>query len=152
MAQINNPKKKFNFGIQIPGMNEFLVQDVTLPDFELEEETHGDFNYDVKTAGRAKFSRLMTKKLSPADANDSLIWDYMRRIQDVYSTGGQLPSQYKTVIEVIHYSNDGVTILDRYRYEGAYPTKLNGIELSRVSSENTIEDIEWNVDRPDKVV
>jgi hypothetical protein len=152
MAQIQNPKKQFNFGILIPGMNEFLAQKVTLPDFEIEEVLHGDFNFDVKTGGRAKFGRLIMEKLSRADQNDSLIWNYLRSIQNVYTGGGMLPSMYKSTLEVYHYAPDGITVLDIYRYEGAWPCKLNGIELNRSQSENTIESIEWCVDQPDKVL
>lgn len=152
MAQIQNPKKRFNFTILIPGVSEFLVQKVTLPDFELEEVTHGDFNHDIKTAGRAMIGKLTMSKLSIATGSDSYVMNYLRQIQDVFSTGGDLPSNYKIGFDIIHYAPDGVTEIDRWIVEGAYPSKISGIELDRQSSENTVEEVEWSVDKFDKVV
>lgn len=150
MAIIENPRKQFNFTILAPALNPFLAQKVTLPDFETETVTHGDTNYDVKTAGRIKLGRLIIEKISPATGPNSWIWAWIFSTQDAFLGGGALPSVYKKTLEVQEFSVDGQTILDRHLYYGCYPCKVNGIELSRVDSANTIEHIEFEVDRPKK--
>ena len=148
MAKIQNPRKQFNFGIQIFGMNEFLCQEVDLPDFEIDVIPHGDTNYDVKTGGRAKVGTLNVKKIMSATAPDNFLWAWLTQVQNIQVGGGALPSLYKRNITVKEYSNDGVTILNIWQYFGVWPSKLNGLKLSRVGSENTIEDIEFQVDEP----
>ena len=148
MAMIENPRKEFNFSIFTPGLNPFLAQKVTLPDWEVDEVAHGDTNYDVKTGGRAKFGSLTIEKISVATAPDNWIWLWIRQIQDVFLGGGQLPSTYKRTIEIHEYSTDGITILNRHVLYGVWPKKINGKELNRMGSDNTLEKIEFAVDRP----
>lgn len=150
MAQIQNPRKIFNFGISIIGMNEFLCQEVDLPDSEVDVVPHGDTNYDVKTGGRRKIGMMMIKKLMSATAPDLFMWAWLDSIQSIQSGGGLLPSQYKRNITIREYSNDGITILNIWVYAGCFPSKINGLKLSRTGSENTIEDIEMCVDEPIK--
>ena len=152
MAQIQNPKKQFQFEVQIAGLNSFLCQEVTLPEIEIESVSHGDWNHDVKTGGRISFGNLSIKKISPADSPDSYVWDFLRIIQDAYTPGGALPSNYKIEIIITHYAPDGISPTDRYNLNGCWLTKLNGVELNRTSSENTMEEIEFSVDRMDKVL
>jgi hypothetical protein len=42
---------------------------------------------------------------------------------------------------------NGATVLQTRNYLGAWPCKINGIEFDRLSSENTIETIEFSVDQ-----
>jgi hypothetical protein len=148
MAQIANPRKQFNFSIFCPGLNPFLAQKVTTPDIEIEEVTHGDTNHDIKTGGRLKVGSLNVDKISPATASDSWVFDWMNTIQNALLGGGALPSIYKRQITIEEYSTDGITVLNTHDYEGAWPKKRNGIELSRTQSENTLQSIEFAVDIP----
>lgn len=150
MAHIANPRKNFNFTIRIPGMDEWLAQKVTIADVEIDQVEHGDANYDVKTGGRIKYGNIMVEKISTATGPDNFIWVWIRQVQNAKTGGGQLPSIYKRVIEVIEYSNDNITPVGIHTIEGVWPTKINGIELSRVTSENTIESIEFSADIQDK--
>lgn len=148
MAQINNPRKVFNFGIFIPGLNPFLAQKVTTPDVEIEEVAHGDTNYDVKTGGRLKVGSLMVEKISSATESDNWIFNWINTIQNARLGGGALPSIYKRTIVVEEYAPDGVTVLNTHTYEGCWPKKRNGVELSRTQSDNTLTSIEFAVDIP----
>lgn len=147
MANIENPKKQFNFQIFLPAMNPFLAQKVTLPDFSADVVEHGDFNYLVKTGGINKVGTLNIEKISSALFPDSQFFNWIQTIQNAMVGSGALPSSYKTTITVEHYAPDGFTVLDRYIMEGCWPSKLNGVELSRVDSGNTMESIEMQVDR-----
>lgn len=148
MAQIENPRKQFNFSIFVPGLNPFLAQKVTLPDVETEDVEHGDTNYLVKTAGILKVGKLKIDKISSATAPDSWVWQWINLTQNALLGGGALPIIYKRTIVVQEYSNDGITVLNTHTYQGAYVAKKNGIELSRKDSDNTLTSLEINVDIP----
>lgn len=145
-AKIQNPRKQFQFQVFIPGLNPFLAQEVDTPDQEFDAVEHGDVGYLVKTAGLKKVSMLKVNKIQQADSTDTFMQDWANQIFDTQLGGGDLPSNYKTTILVEQYSNDGVTVVQRYEYDGCWPQKLNGISLSRKGSENTIESIEFCID------
>lgn len=146
MAKINNPRKNFNFQVSIQGINPFLCQEVKLPDVDFDMVEHGDTNFDVKTAGRKKISQLTVEKIFPSDQTDNEIRNWSNQIQDTTTGGGALPSQYKRTVIVQQYAPDGVTVLDQWELDGAWPQKINGIAFNRRSSENTIQSIEFCVD------
>lgn len=146
MAKVPNPRKQFQFNIILPGLNPFLAQDVKLPDNEFDRAEHGDTNYDVKTAGKRKVGDLSVSKIMQAASIDSYFYAWADRIQNFLSGGGELPSQYKVSAIIEEYSNDGVTVICRHVLNGVWPMKINGVELSRKGSENTIQALEFSVD------
>lgn len=152
MPHVSDPKKHFNFTVRIAGLNEWLAQKVTTPDWEIDVVEHGDSNHIIKTGGLAKFGNLMIEKISPATISDRFIWDWINQVQNVLLGGGALPSIYKRTGEIIHFSTDNITPIDIWSYQGLWPCKINGIELARATSENTIESIEFCLDKPIKVL
>lgn len=146
MAQVNNPRKDFNFQITITGLNSFLAQEVKTPDVEFDIATHGDTNYEVKTAGIKKIGMLQINKIFPSDELDTFTRVWMQQIQNQATGGGQLPSQYKRSALVQQFAPDGVTVVDKWEYDGVWPQKANGLTFNRKSSENTIQSIEFCVD------
>lgn len=146
MAKINNPRKQFQFTILISGMNPFLAQEVKTPDEDFDTAMHGDTNFEVKTAGIRKIGDLTVNKISPVDAPDTTFRDWFNQIQDTELGGGDLPSNYKRIIEVIQYSNDGVTPVESWKYGGCWPKKKNGLDFNRKGSENTIQALEFSID------
>ena len=153
MAQINNPRKQFQFGIIFAdfGLDEFLVQKVTLPDQEAEVVEHGDINYDVKTPGRLKYSNLMLESIMTqnsqglyGDAN--VFQNWFEACQSFIGQGGQPSSLYKRTISVVEYGLDGTTILNTWTYIGCWPCKITGLSLDRMGSENTNNSVEICVD------
>lgn len=145
-AKVQNPRKQFQFRIIIPGMNPFLAQDVKLPDVEFDATEHGDTGYMVKTAGMKKVGMLSVTKICPADSLDTNMRIWGKQIMDTRLGGGAPPSLYKKPILVEELGNDGISVIERHTYSGCWPQKLNGKELSRKSSENTVESIEFCVD------
>jgi phage tail-like protein len=146
MAKVANPRKQFQFSIQIPGLYPLLVQKVTLPSPELDVVEHGDGNRKIKTAGLLSYDNLVVEKLSTANGPDNWIWDWIRQIQNEYTGGGVTPGIYKKVVQVFQHGNDGISIINSWTYEGVWPHKVNGIELNRLQSDNIIESIEFCVD------
>lgn len=147
MAHVANPRKQFQFTILIAGMNPFLCQKLSLPDTEVDVVEHGDSNYKVKTGGMKTYGTLKMDKLSSANAPDNYFWEWIMSVQNEFLGGGVLPQIYKREITVMQLGTDGQTIINEWTWEGAWPFKINGIELSRLSSENTIESIEFQIDR-----
>lgn len=151
MAQIANPKKAFNFGIIAAGLNSYAVQQANIPDVEIDQVEHGDTNYKVKTAGLVTYGNVTLTKLRPIGIGDNWVWPWIQSIQNVYTGSGQLPSIYKRDIDIVQYSYDNVTVTDRWELEGAWPQKVNNMNLDRATSENSMESIELSVDRMQKV-
>lgn len=151
MAKINNPKKQFNFNVIAPGLNPYAVQTVNIPDFEIEQVEHGDVNYAVKTPGRASFGNITLEKLRPLDFSDNWIWQWIEDTQNTYTGGGGVPDRIKRNLTIVQLANDNVTVTDQWEVEGAWPTRVNGLNLSRVTSDNSMETIELSVDRVRKV-
>lgn len=147
MAQVSNPHKKFQFSIFLFGMNPFLAQKVTLADREIEQVSHGEGNHTIKTAGMITLGNLMVEKLFGASVPDKLIWGWIHLVQDEFTGGGTIPEVYKKAIQIQQLATNGLTVLRTWNYIGAWPCKINGIELDRLSSDNTIESIEFSVDK-----
>lgn len=149
MAQIENPRKQFQFTVIVAGLNPFLCQEVKSPDTEFDTAEHGDAGFLVKTAGIKKFGKLTISKICPADDVDTFFYDWQKDILSTNQGGGLLPSEYKQSIMIEEYSSDGVTVLERKTYEGCWPDKVNGKDFNRKGSENTIQMIEFNLDQGD---
>ena len=147
MPQVSNPHKRFQFSIFLWTMNPFYAQKVTLPDREIEAVPHGEGNHDVKTGGKITLGNLIVEKIMTASIPDKILWSWIRLVQDEFTGGGIVPDFYKKSIQVQHLANNGATVLQTYNYIGCWPTKINGIELDRMSSENTIQSIEISVDK-----
>jgi hypothetical protein len=145
-AKVPNPRKNFQFTIIFPGLDPFQAQDVKLPDFDLDSVEHGDVNYDVKTAGRIKIGNLTISQILSATKSEKYFADWARQIQDQVTGGGELPSLYKRSCIVMELAPDGVSSLDTHIYDGCWPIKINGRELNRKGSDNTMESIELSVD------
>lgn len=150
MAMVENPRKNFNFSIIVEGMNPFLAQEVEIPEIEIEPVMHGDTNHDIKTAGRVKIGMIKIRKLSTAQAPDNLFWDWMKSIQNVFLGGGTIPAFYKRTIVIEQFGTDGISVINVHIFTGCWPTKRAAISLNRTTSENTIEEIDFCVDKLDQ--
>lgn len=151
-AKVKNPRKKFNFKITFVKhpLNSFLAQKVSLPDVEIEEVAHGDVNRDVKTAGRVTVGKMTMEKLMTTSGPDNWAHDYFYSCQDHINGGGLTPEQYWETVLVEELAEDGLTVINTHLCTEVWPTKIAGLEFDRMSSENTIENIEWSVGTIDK--
>jgi len=147
MAIITNPRKSFQFSIFVAGMNPFLAQEVESPDVETEIVLHGDTNFDVKTGGRIKYGLLKVKKIATAYGPDNFFWDWHTQVMNVFTGGGFPPPVYWRSISVIEFAIDGITPINSETYLNCWPHKRAGKNWKRTASENTMEDIEFAVER-----
>lgn len=121
-----------------------------MPDIEIEQVAHGDINRDVKTAGRVTISNLIVEKLMTTSGSDTWLHDWLYSCQDHIVGGGLVPSQYWETVIVNELAEDGVSVLNTHLFEEVWPCKVNGQELDRMASENSIESIEFSVGTADK--
>lgn len=153
MANVSNPRKQFNFTVQIAPspINPFLAQKVTIPEISVDVAAHGDTNHDINTGGRVKYGKVQIEKISTTSGADNYFFDWLYSVQDPIIGGGQVPDQYKRVVTISELAEDGVSILNTWVCIGAFPNKINGTELNRLSSDNTIESVELTVDKIEKL-
>lgn len=154
MAKIKNPRKKFLWSIQFVDMpiNPYLFQKVDLPEKTIEQISHGDVNRDVKTGGRATIGNMTAEKLLTTSGSDTFIWDWMSSIADTTTFGGGLtPEQYWKTVIVSELAEDGQSVLNQWIMYEVWPTKLNGQSLERMSSDNSIETVEFSIGDIEKV-
>lgn len=170
MAKNHNPRKKFNFSVQVVGapIDPFLVQNVEIPEREIEVVEHGETNHDIKTGGRVKFGMIILEKILTTDLNSgehTYFEDWMASVQDPVTGGGLTPGTalgYKRNIIITEFPESGIVVnpltgsptgafLNQWICTGCWPSKRNAIDLNRTESDNTIEHIELCVDYLEKV-
>lgn len=151
MATVSNPRKKFNFSIKFPNdaLQPFLVQNVEIPEREIEVVEHGDTNFDVKTGGRVKLGMITLEKILVASGSDTYFEDWMVSVQDEMIGGGGVPgglTGYKRTMVITEFKENGTAPINTWTCYGCWPSKRNSISLSRTESDNTIESVEICVD------
>lgn len=151
-AKVKNPRKKFLWSISFPKhpINTYLCQKVTLPEIEIDQVEHGDVNRNVKTAGRVSIGNLTVEKLLTTAGSDTWAHDWLYSCQDIIAGGGLVPSQYWETMVVNELAEDGVSVINTHVYEEVWPCKIVGLDLDRMASENTVEQIEFSVGLGDK--
>ncbi len=153
MAKIKNPRKKFLWSIQFIDrpINPYLFQKIDIPEKDIEEVTHGDVNRDVKTGGRVTIGPMTAEKLLTTSGSDTWLWDWMSSVQDTKLGGGLTPLEYWEKVIVSELAEDGKSVINQWLCEEVWPKKLNGQPLERMSSENSIETIEFSVGNITKI-
>lgn len=155
MAKVANPRKVFNFSVTIVGapIDPFLFQSVDIPDREIEQVAHGDTNFDIKTGGRNKVGNIIMEKLlrTTSEIANTYFWDWMDLIQNMQVGGGVTPNAYWRTILVDEFAEDGSTVINSWLLEECWPTKINGQNQKRMSSDNTIEKIELSCNVLNKI-
>ena len=146
-AKVKNPRKQFLWQITFVNhpINSYLFQEVNLPEVTVEQVSHGDVNRDVKTGGRVSVGNLTARKLKTTSGSDTWLWDWLNSVQDMILGGGLTPSEYWETVRVDELAEDGVSILNSWICEEVWPSRLNGQPLNRMSSDNTMEEIEFSV-------
>lgn len=147
MTMIPNPRKVFNFRIEIAGFDQFEAQNVEIPEIELEITEHGDTNHSIKTAGRVKIGDITMEKLRPLPVPDSMFWSWLNAAQDILLGGGQLPSFYKKIVVIKEMDSTGLVAVNSWMCIGTFPKKISSNKLDRMSSDNLLETVVFSVDK-----
>lgn len=147
MANFSNPRKQFQWRIRFDSLkgNEFEFQTCTLPQIEIDQTEHGETNNIIKTPGIVHFTNLVLGKLKPNNVNDQALRVWIHSCQNAMLGVGLPASVVKDGCTISLVDEMGLDV-EEHRVEGIWPCIINGIELSRVSSDNVIETIEFAVD------
>lgn len=152
-AKVKNPRKGFMWQLVFVKhpIDAYLFQQIQLPEITVEQVSHGDINREVKTGGRVMVGNMTAQKLETTSGSDTWLWDWMMSVQDLQLGGGLVPPQYWETVMVNELAEDGVSILNSWICEEVWPTRLNSQTLDRMSSDNTIEEIEFSVGTCEKL-
>lgn len=145
--KIANPRKVFQFKIEINGVDQFEVQTVDLPERELDSVSHGDTNHDIKTAGRLKVGDLVLEKLRLSDTADTWAANWMKQAQNFVTGGGLLPIQLKDIIIVKEMNAQGTQAVATHIMYGCWVKKIKKSKLDRNSSDNMLDTVTLSVDK-----
>jgi hypothetical protein len=152
---IKNPKKQFNFRVQILGAGSvelpiFAIQGFTVPDLDIEADEHGYGNTVIKTPGLVRVGNATLERIE-SSINSDLDRQISRFFLEWANKAANAINQtsatdyYKKVL--VHEVNpvDGVTpILTHVLYE-CFPIKINGKEFKRAETGNLVNSVELSV-------
>lgn len=152
-AQVKNPRKRFLWSLNFikRPVNPYLFQMINIPEVSIDEVAHGDINRNVKTAGRVMVGTMTAEKLETTAGSDTWFWNWLMSCQDLQLGGGLTPSQYWETVLVSELAEDGVSVINQWILDEVWAMKVNSQEENRMSSENTIESIEFSVGRVEKL-
>jgi phage tail-like protein len=152
MPNFSVPNKVFRYVVEIDGLEQFKCQKFTPPKVSIEKVSHGDTNYDVKTAGRYSVDDIVLEKLVPTDTVDTWALDWLLDAQDPFLGGGMLPDELYQTIIVRELAEDGTTPVMRWVYEGCWVCEVSQSDYDRTSSDNVIETVTISTNRAFKAV
>lgn len=143
---MNNPRKVFNWRIEIDGVDQFEIQTVDLPEISVEVVEHGGPNSKKKTGGLVAFGDIVLEKVKDMLNTGTWATDWLSQVQDYRVGGGLLPDAYKRDIVIKEMDSTGTVTLSKWLCEGCWPNKVKGAKLDRMASDNTIETVTLSTD------
>ena len=146
----DNTVKTFNFAIEADGLDQFLVQEMTIPEVEIASVQHFTSNSATKTAGLVSVSDLEATKIKLSDAADNWAWDWLNTAQNHVVGTGALPADYKRNIVVREMNAAGRTV-NRWILYGCWVRKVATSTHNRAASENVLETVTFSEDAIQKV-
>lgn len=149
---VANPRKVFQFGIEIDGVDQLLIQDVKKPEAEIGAVEHGASNHNIKTAGGVAVSDAELQGVKSAPLGDNWAWDWLQSAQDMESGTGGLSEDYKKDVIFKEFGPGGTPVSIEI-WEGAWVRKVSPSNFKRGNqSENVIETVTMSVDKIIKVM
>lgn len=137
-----NPLKQFAYVVEINGLDQFVCQELTLPDVTVEETEHTEGNAIIRTAGLSRVGDLTLSNLKPADTAEQWALDLINSVQNRTTGVGGTPEQYELTIVVRLRDNAGATVIS-YECTGCWCKKALGMSLSKTSSDNIMEEVQF---------
>lgn len=151
MEGLANPIQNFRFRAEFEGLDPILIQEVNIPDAEVDVIEHSAGNYSEKTGGRKKFGDVTLKKLKSQDYSDNWAWDWLNEVQNDETGGGKKPSEYRKSFTISELASDNVTTINRWLIIRSFPKSVKGGNKNANESTNTIEEVVLAVTRVKKI-
>jgi len=146
--RVANPRKIHNFFLSIDGVDQFEIQEMSFPELSLDVVEHGDTNYIVKTPGILKIGTIQLKKLKRMETTDTWAITWLFGGQNPIIGGGILPSLLVRTITIEEREASNTITVGRIVWEGAWCSNVGQNAYSRMQSENIIQDITLQVEKP----
>lgn len=134
----SNMRQNHLFILEIDGVDQLLIQELTTPDVELQEMLHGGpiNSPDIKTPGKKKVGDLTLKKIAPINGVDNFAWVWLEQAATM-SRGA-----YARNVVLRLTDETGLRTLARFAGARLWPKKISGMQLKRSGdSENSIEEV-----------
>jgi hypothetical protein len=147
MARVPNPRKGHNFFLVMGGVDQYLIQEISFPELSVDVVEHGDINFIVKTPGIMKIGAMELKKLSPTEATDNWAVNWLFAAQTP-GIGGLIPSALTKDIIIEERDASNQVPVSKILWEGAWVSNVVRGGSTRVTSENRIESVTLQVERP----
>lgn len=138
-----NPRKAFNFRLEIEGIDVASVQEVSGIGQTIGKVTHGAGNSEVYTAGMVKANEVTFKKLRTLLATDNILMRWMKSVQNPKTGTGSF--NYKKTVILKEYNHAGIA-LDTWILYGCFPINFDLGTLSKTADENVISSMVLSVD------
>lgn len=143
--------KVFNFAIEIDGIDQFLIQDVKVPEIEIGSVEHGATNYNKKTAGGVSYSDAELQHIVQEDGGDNFAWEWLQKAQNTDTGQGGLTKDYYKDVIFKELAPNGTT-LSRYLWEGCWVKKISTSNFKRgKQDENVIRSVTLSVNKVKKL-
>lgn len=140
MGQVN-PAKQVHFIIEANGLNQFICQDLTLPDKSIGEGEHTEGVLVVKTPGRVTIGSMTLSNLVPTDQTEDWAYTWFSQVYNTRTAQGGTPSDYLRTL-VVRVQDGAGNNIKSYELVDCWVKKVGGVQLSKGSDDNVIEEIE----------
>ena len=132
-AQAVDPRKAFNYRIEIDGLLIALVRKVNVPktEFGAVEHAHAGQRNMTKTAGKEIIGDITLEKIYPEDGQDRYFSDWRALIK----SGGA--AAYKRTVDIFHLGPDETRVA-HYVCTGCFPREDEQGELDAMSEGDVI--------------
>lgn len=143
MAGFANPRKNFRWALQFNGANQFLMQEVEVPEVKYPVLKHGApvGIPDAKSPGKHEVGQMILKKIKPADDADLWAWDWFA--QGLTGT----KAQFMRNGFLIDYGTSGVAPVETFYCGQCWPSNIKDANRQSLSgnSENLIQTVTLEV-------
>lgn len=136
------PLKQFAFTVEINGLDQFVCQELTLPEKTVEEAEHTEGNFVVRTPALTRVGDFTLSNLKPADTAESWAIDLINSVQNPETGVGGTPADYELTI-VIRLKDNGGNTITTYEATGCWCKKAVGFSLSKTASDNIMEEVQF---------
>lgn len=142
---VPNTVKNFSFGIEINGLDQFTVQEISGLSKELAEITHGGNLRDVKNPGRATIGDVVLKKVMRTPLADAWAWLWLQQAVDTKTGKMGLAANFKKTVVIKLYAPDGTTVQQRWVLTECWIKKVEYDTLNRSGEDNLFESVTLSV-------
>lgn len=144
MAVVADVVRNFQWVIEINGLDQWLIQEISGISSEFEKVIYNDVGEDVERPGRPKSGDISFKKVIRAKNSDNWAWEMLRKIFNgvSYST----PADYMGTW-TLKLLNPDNTVARRYALTEAWVQKVELDDLARGGNEAAMDSVTLSVRR-----